>query len=273
MRELTNSTIGVIGLGQIGGSLAAALGARVDATVIGCDSDSGLVQKARDQKIVAETCSCDDLVARAEIVVLATPQTVTPDLLRHYADALGGKKLVVDAGSLKTSVCALAAELALKSFVGGHPRAGSEKRGADAWNRDLFVNASFLLCPTDLTADSARQLGEKLAEAVGSEPQEIDPETHDRLFALTSGLPHAVAVALGRLFEAEAAGQKIMLIGPSFRSATRVAGSDPELIRHLLHDNRVNVAERLDKLIAILAHVRDSLRDNDLEALDKLVKD
>lgn len=271
--DLAGKTIGIAGLGQIGGSMAAALTARTEAIVLGCDTNSELTQAAAERKIVAETVDCDSLVDRASIVVLATPFETTLELLRKYAESFRARELVIDTCSLKQAVGDLATELQIERFVGGHPLAGTAKRGSEAWDAELFVDAFFLMCPTVATPDHARELGVRMTKAIGSKSRVIDSETHDRLFALTSGLPHAVAVALGRMFESEAAGQKMALAGPSFRSATRVASSEPALIKHLLYDNRMNVAERLDKLIAILTQFRDSLRDNDRERFDSLLKD
>ena len=268
------TAVGVIGLGQIGGSLCAALSARGEYRVVGFDTSESLMQEAQKREITHSIGkSCADLIRHSQIVVLATPQSATIALLKEHVALLREKELVTDTGSLKEEVCAAAQSLKFANFVGGHPIAGSEKRTPEAWDKDLFDRAIYFYCPTTGTDPSAVEAFHQIAEQIGSAPKQTDAAEHDRLFALTSGLPHSVAIALQSMLGQERASAKELgsFVGPSFRSATRVAQSDPELIRFLLWDNRTHVSARLDWLIEELSLLRDDLKKDSPERLNQLL--
>lgn len=256
MTERAPKTIGVIGLGQIGGSLCAAMGTWPGTTILGYDITDSLCREAVDRKIISEiVSSCQDLIDRADIVLIATPQNAAIEILAEHAASLRPKLLVSDTGSLKEMICAAAVRLKLTNFVGGHPLAGTEKQAPDAWQADLFAGAPYFCCSAYYTNRNAFNALETMVRQLGSRFAKVDPAEHDRLFALTSGLPHAIALALRSMADSHTE----LFEGPSFKSATRVARSEETLIKHLLLDNRDHVASHLADLIDRLSRLKKDL--------------
>ncbi len=256
MSDLGGFTVGIIGLGQIGGSLCAALKKRSPTTeLLGYDRDTELSDKAIASGLISpQVHDAASLIENADIIVLATPLDMITYHLQTYRDPFRTRKLVTDTGSLKDHILSRANELGFSNFIGGHPIAGTERSGYESWSADLFVDVVYMYASTPRTNRQAQETFLKFVRIIGARPQAIDPVEHDALFAITSGLPHLTALALRRLLSEHPAdpAMKAHMIGPSFRDATRVADSDPELVRQLVKLNGENMKVALRKLTGLL---------------------
>jgi prephenate dehydrogenase len=253
-------TVGIVGLGLIGGSLAKALRGRVS-KIIGVDPEveaPGLIDAA------GPLSECD-------LVILAAPMDQIPRLVPRIAKQLNRDATLMDVASVKGPV--FDAVLDLKrpvNFVSGHPMAGTEHNGFEHSNADLFQGRPFLLIPGAISSKRPIQMAEKLVHAIGARPIWMStPEEHDLALAYVSHLPHVLAYAL-----VESAAGKESLAGPSFRDATRVAGSLPDTVTAYLWSNRKNVLKALRGFSGTLARFRRILetgkRDELLSALRRL---
>lgn len=255
----------VLGLGLVGGSLCLSLRRLVEAPrVVGYAHRTVTLLRAREMDLADEyTGDLGNAVKGAELVVLATPVGTFPAILREIAGHLSAGTVVTDVGSTKRTVCRLAKELlpAGVHFVGSHPMAGGERSGPDNARADLFVHAPVILTPevaaTKVTTGSlaagdgegvaGRAAADAVAEmwkALHARVTVMDADTHDRLVASVSHLPHATASMLVTLQSLPA----LELSGAGYRDATRVAAGDPDLWRDILMDNRDYVAEALVRL-------------------------
>ena len=267
MSSLASLRIGILGLGQIGGSMATCL-SRTSSTsqVIGYDIRPELVQTALEAKVIAtDASSVIGLIENSEIVVLALPVGETLSTLREHANALAGKVAITDTGSVKAEIVAAAREVGLTNFVGGHPLTGTEKRGAESWDGALFEGATYFLTSKGQTESGATEVISLLVDALQAKPSLVNPEQHDRIFAVTSNLPHLLAFCLERTLDDFAApGLDTELFrGPSFRGATRVAKSDPEMVFEMLWHNRANLSESVGLLIERLTNAKGVLDSSD----------
>ncbi|MBD3256835.1 prephenate dehydrogenase/arogenate dehydrogenase family protein [candidate division GN15 bacterium] len=264
-------TVGVVGLGQIGGSIAAALTSRPEPpTLIGFDIDPDISAAATERGIVHDVAeSVAMLLDRSDIVVLAVHQSVTIGMLKEHAERIRGKSLVTDTCSLKSEILEAAKGENLTNFVGGHPIAGSEKKGADSWDTDLFQGAVYAFVEGDATPELSVALLKALIGLIGANAVAVEPAEHDRLFALTIGLPHVLAYTLAGMLRHESDRETIapLITGPSWRGATRVAASDAGFVEQMLWSNRGHLAERIDLLIEALAGFRGSLREEEPSTL------
>jgi prephenate dehydrogenase len=260
-------TVTIIGVGLIGGSIGLALRSRgLARRVVGVGRDPGRLDEAT--RLGAIDHGSTDLslgVRHAEVVVVCTPVTRIAADAVAASEAAGPGVLVTDAGSTKRElVAAIEAHPAgRRTFVGAHPIAGSEKKGAGAARPDLFDGRACVLTPTTATPPDRLDRARAFWSSLGCRLSEMDPTDHDRALAATSHLPHAVAAALAAAVPAE----HLALAGGAYRDGTRVAGSDAALWTGIFLANRDAVLHALDDFEAHLAAFRQSLSQTDEQAL------
>ncbi|MDP8943567.1 MAG: prephenate dehydrogenase/arogenate dehydrogenase family protein, partial [Actinomycetota bacterium] len=176
--------------------------------------------------------------------------------------------LVTDVGSTKRGVAAASAD---ERFVGGHPIAGAETAGVEHARADLFEGAAWYLTPGERASGVLLERLHRLLVAFGARPIAIDADTHDRLLAAVSHLPHVLANVLvaqaARRLSAE--GEALPRVGPSFRDATRVAGANPDVWADIYAANSEAIADEIDDAIRGLQEVSGRLRSGDAGALER----
>src|SRR3954463_8733139 len=260
--------VAVLGVGLIGGSIGLAARARLDAEVAGFDPDRELLDRAAE--LGAIDTSHDSVAAAIEgagLVFCAAPVMSLPDIAREALDAAGEDCAVTDVGSVKRDVIA-----ALGSdgrFVGGHPLAGAETSGVEGARADLFDGARWYLTPTSNTQGVLYDRVQRAIADIGARPQAIEAETHDRLMATISHLPHVLANVL--VTQAATAlseeSEHLPEVGPSFRDATRVAGANPSIWGDIFAGNREAVAAEIDAAVARLSEAAELIRSGEPDAV------
>ena len=264
--------VAIVGVGLIGGSLGMALRERrLAETVVGIGRNTAALEKAlRLGAIDESTMDLADGVRNADLIVLATPIGQIIADLERLPTLLSPQAVVTDVGSTKSEIAREGDRLLTNgAFVPGHPMAGSERSGVEAARPDLFTEATWALTPTDATKPEALQTVRHLAQAVGARTIILDPHSHDRAVAVTSHLPHVLAYALTTLALAESQGNPHLpdLAAGSFASATRVAGSSPELWRDIALSNRVALLEAIRAYRGLLSEAETVLESVNADAL------
>ncbi|MBI2710544.1 MAG: prephenate dehydrogenase/arogenate dehydrogenase family protein [Actinobacteria bacterium] len=265
-------TLGLVGLGLIGGSVARRWRAEGGEVVGYARSTATRAGAGRAGVWLADSVA--EVVGAADIVVLAVPLPALAEVLDQVALAvseLDDTPTITDVGSVKGPI-ALRARRVLPQpsvFVPGHPMAGTEDAGWEASDEALFEATTWALA-VDEPVDLDRWVAvARLVLALGARVVPVAVHDHDEAVALTSHLPHVFAAELaGRV-----AGEPLAaaLAGGSFRDATRVVrGTASGLGAELVWANRGDVAERLDGLVADLAGLRDALRADDEGAVRAL---
>ncbi|MBS1863256.1 MAG: prephenate dehydrogenase/arogenate dehydrogenase family protein [Actinobacteria bacterium] len=259
--------VAVLGVGLIGGSIGLAARERLGAVVAGYDPDPGtreaaLATGAADTAADSVAAACEG----AEVVFCAAPVGRLPELAAAALECCGPEAAVTDVGSTKRDIVAqLGAD---GRFVGGHPLAGAETAGVANARADLFDGARWYLTPTE---DSEGVLYDRLQRTVaglGARPEAIEAGEHDRLMATVSGMPHAVANALVAEAAADlASGERVPEVGPSFRDATRVAGSNPAIWADIFASNREATADAVDAVARRLSEAAALIRSGDTAAI------
>lgn len=248
--------VAVLGLGLIGGSLGLAVGRRYD--VVGYDRRSDRRRTAlRRGAARTVTASVREAVETADIVILAVPVRAMPALAREAVRYMRRGAVLTDVGSVKAAVEKSVGPLARTAgvaFVGGHPLAGSEKSGVENASATLFRKSVCVLTRRFAHAKAVAAVS-ALWRAAGGTPRIMDAARHDRALALTSHLPHVIAFAL--VARARAEGRAIPglqgLAAGSFRDATRVAASDPELWAGIFRENRAEILRQVRLFCASLS--------------------
>jgi prephenate dehydrogenase len=265
--------VAILGVGLIGGSLGqdlCAIGA--SECVTGWDADPATLEAAIQVGAIQRTASAlEEAVGSAELVVIATPLGAVLPTLRSIAPHLSATAFVTDVGSAKARIVAEAEEIIGGRFIGGHPMAGSEESGVLASSVDLFDAAAWIITPTPRTDPAGVEVVKKMAELAGARPRICDPETHDRLVASLSHLPHVLAYGLAETVGERIPNEWVDLVAGSFRDGSRVAASNPEGWTEILLDNKSAVAEALDGFSGWLAEVRSAIDTGDHSALGILL--
>jgi prephenate dehydrogenase len=154
-------------------------------------------------------------------------------------------------------------------FIGGHPLAGAETSGVENARRDLFEGARWYLTPTPKTGGLLYDRVQRAISEIGARPQAIEVDTHDRLMASVSHLPHVVANVLvtqaASALDEEA--EHLPEVGPSFRDATRVAGANPAIWGDIFAGNREAVASEIESAVERLTEAAELLRTGDRGAV------
>src|SRR5207245_8037855 len=189
------TTLGILGLGAIGGSVALQAKRAGIATVLGWSPEPAERAAAAQQGAVDDAPPRAADVARAvELLVLAAPPAANRDLLETLGRDVGAGSVITDVGSVKRALVATAAELGLgPRFAGGHPLAGTHGHGFGAARLDLFRGAVVYVTPTRGGDGAAREVAHFWESVLEAHPVRIDAAQHDRQLALTSHLPQAVA--------------------------------------------------------------------------------
>ncbi len=261
-------TLAVLGVGLIGGSVGLAARERSGAEVVGFDLDPDALDHAVE--IGAVDRRADSIAAAcsgADAVFCAAPVAALPELVGAALEASGPETVVTDVGSTKRDLVAALGDD--ERYIGGHPLAGAETAGVGNARADLFDGARWYLTPTERSSGLLYDALQRVVTDLGARPQAIGAEAHDRLMATVSHLPHVVANVLVGQAAAELTrdSERMPEVGPSFRDATRVAGSNPAIWGDILASNRDAVAAAIEDAAARLREAAELVRGGDRDAL------
>jgi prephenate dehydrogenase len=268
-----NLSVGVVGLGLMGGSLALGLAGKCRQR-IGLDPDPEADKMALEKKAVNELAlHLPDLVEKTDLIVLAAPVRTILAILKELAEIQppqGSMRIVIDIGSTKSDIVAAMDRLGPGyDPIGGHPICGREVQGIRFADPFLYQDAPFVLTPLPRTTPLALSMGRSLAGALGAHAIELSAAEHDTLVASTSHLPHLVAVALAQT--ARQLPSAAALVGPGFRDTTRLAASNLEMMTDILLTNREHVLQALEEYIARLEALAERVREGDEARLKVLL--
>lgn len=264
--------LAVIGVGLLGGSVARAARARgLVREIVGIGRDASRLAPALDDGTLDRaTTDVAAGVGEADFVVLAAPVGAIERLLETVWPVLAPETVVTDVGSTKQGIVAAALRLAAarpRQFVGSHPMAGSEQSGYGVARAELFQGATVIVTPTDASPPPAVKAVTTFWEALGAgRILTLDPETHDRVVAAVSHLPHLVACALVDGVERfDPASFDVAARG--FRDTTRIAAGDPEVWGEIFLANRGPLAASLREFLRSLAELSRLVETGDVGAL------
>jgi prephenate dehydrogenase len=236
--------LGIVGTGLIGASVGLAAREAGVGKVRGWDIDPEALASASGRGAVDAAGSLGEAVSGATLVVVAAPVAALPAQVRAVLAATNDSTTVTDVGSTKTPVTRAVSD---GRFIGGHPVCGSEAHGAAHATGGLFRGATWFLTP-DATTDPERYRNlHGFVASLGAVPVAVDPQAHDRLVALTSHLPHALAnVLLNQAGSSRIDGHEpLAAAGGSLRDITRVAGANPRIWVDIFLDNADALATAL----------------------------
>jgi prephenate dehydrogenase len=243
--------------------VALAVRSRLEADVTGYDLEPAAAERAVERGAVDSIApSLEAAVAQADAVFVAVPVGRLPGTVREALVRAPEDCVVTDVGSTKREVVAANPD---PRFVGGHPLAGAETAGIEHARADLFDQATWYLTPGPQTSGILYERMHRLLRTLGARPTAIEAETHDAILGSVSHLPHVLAnILVGQAANVLAAGgERLPATGPSFRDATRVAGSPSAIWTDIYLANADALSGAIEATAAALEEVRRALRDRD----------
>lgn len=260
----------VIGVGLIGGSVAAAVRQRFPGcAVIGVGRSADRLSAAQRAGLLTgwTTQVTPELLRKRSIVVVCLPVDLIADQVCQVAAMAPENLLITDAGSVKGSICCEIDRdaTARRFFVGAHPIAGGEQGGFEYAEANLFEGR---VCVVVEAADQTRTARlRRFWEGIGCQIVSMTAEDHDRTLALTSHLPHVMAAVT----TAVVGKRNLALTGSGFRDATRIAAGDAALWKGILSGNRDAVAAAIEAAEQVLAQYRVALEEGNDECVHSLL--
>ena len=241
---MKKTTITVVGVGLIGGSIALSLRRDPQNRIVGYDVNRETLDKALSLGVIhVGTTDLQSAVREADVIFLASPVEHIYEIL-DLLPALDLKPgvIVTDAGSTKSGIVRHAAKAMPQhvTFIGGHPMAGSHKSGVEAASERLFENAYYVLTPAPGTSQGKVDKLTELLQYTRAKVIRLDPDVHDQVVGAVSHFPHIIAAALVNLvagYDEENAWHARLAAG-GFRDITRIASSNPRMWRDILLNNR-----------------------------------
>ena len=265
-------TVGIAGLGLIGGSLAKAIKAKTDSRVLGFDINGDVVSQAEEQGAIDGELS-DNALAECSLVIIALyPDDVISYFKGSFPHMRGGT-IVVDCGGVKTRICEALSSLAKGSsirFIGGHPMAGVERSGFSNSFAELFSGATMILCEDASTDSSALEELRSFFLSIGFGSIKItSAREHDEIIAYTSQLAHIVSSAY---IKSDTMKKRYGFSAGSFKDLTRVARLNEDMWAKLFFENRENLLKEADAFIEHVRGYRNALASRDYDAMRELLR-
>lgn len=262
---MQNLTIGFIGLGLIGGSIAKALRAHYkDCTILAYDINPQATDLAVNEGVVnTALSSIDESFSACDYIFLCAPVSHNDDNLLKLKEFLSPHCLLTDVGSVKTDIHKTISALSLDSvFIGGHPMAGSERTGYVNSKALLLENAYYILTPTDSVPQEKINTYKELVASLGAIPLVLSYKQHDYVTAAISHLPHVIASSLVNLIKDSDSEEGIMklIAAGGFKDITRIASSSPVMWQQICMTNTGNIDLLLTSYIEALQKIQSDIR-------------
>ena len=268
-------TIGFIGLGLIGGSIAKAIRKyHEDYRLLAYDQDRETLAAAVSSNMIDAVCEeHDERFRSCDYIFLCAPVEFNVKYLEYFKDNIGPDTILTDVGSVKGIIHKEVERLGMESrFIGGHPMAGSEKTGFEASSDRLIENAYYIITPGGEVALERLTDFTEMISSLGAIPMVLTSEEHDFITAGVSHLPHIIASALVNLVNMLDSDQEYMktIAAGGFRDITRIASSSPIMWQNICLKNKDNIVDILDQYIDSLEDFKEAIeREDDLDLYNR----
>ncbi|MFA5199344.1 MAG: prephenate dehydrogenase [Candidatus Omnitrophota bacterium] len=258
----------IIGTGLIGGSLGLAMKKKkLAGTIVGFSRHLENARLAKKRGAIDCIGKNLGIVKDADLIILATPVKSIIEISSRIKDKINKNCIVIDVGSTKQVIVARL-EPIISNFVGCHPLAGSEKRGAANLGNDIFKDSICILTPTPLTNLKALNKIRVFWQKLGAKVVLLTPEKHDRALAFTSHLPHAIAFSL----ISSIPDNFLSLSSKGLKDVTRISGSDSELWVQIFLSNKQKLLTAINTFQKKISALKLALKKNNTKLLTGIIK-
>lgn len=266
-------TVGIIGLGLIGGSLAKALKKNTNHCVLGYNRTPAVAQSALEDEAIDEIMTLD-MLKLCDTVIISLYPDATIDFVKSNISLFKKNSVIIDCSGTKEAVCRELSPLAHENglyFIGGHPMAGIERSGYKYSFAEMYEGATMIFCRDEYTNLIALKAAELLFLEIGFGRATVtDAHTHDKNIAFTSQLAHVVSNAY---IKSPTAKRQDGFSAGSYKDLTRVARLNENMWTELFFENKQYLSEEIETIIKSLGEYLDALKSNDREKMRDLLRE
>ena len=266
-------TVGIVGLGLIGGSFAKAYSENDEHRVYAYDINEQVMNAAYDMKIMEGELN-ESTIPNCDLILLALYPQASIDYLKAHANHISNHTMVIDCCGVKEYVCKECYPIAKEhgfTFVGGHPMAGRHFSGLEYSMKTMYNGASMVLVPEDLSDETTIERAKKLLSPIKFGKFTIcDAERHDAMIAFTSQMAHVVSNAY---VKSPTAKNHDGFSAGSYKDLTRVAWLNENMWTELFLENKNHLIKELDCFIKSLTEYKEAMENDDASTLRTLLSD
>jgi len=269
--------ITIIGLGLIGGSIAKTLSGPKVHQILAFDTNQSSISHALENQSIQESLESLDELKRIEyedsLVIIATPPSVTNDILKSLEFLFNSSVTITDTTSTKSSLNKILQKFNFpENIIFSHPVAGSHLSGEINSIDDLFKGKSTILSYHDSAASLHVNRVMSLWTELGSKVSVLDAELHDQIFAYSSHLPHVAAYALLNTLKGLDQDDLALFSGGGLGEFLRLASSSPEMWTDIFSMNEKNISSAINDLVQSLNILQDKI-ENDPKSLQDFLSE
>jgi len=271
-------TVGIVGLGLLGGSLAKAFKNRAGAKkIIACNRNDDVLKLALDEGVIDEgTTVINDKFSECDIIFICTPvDCIFPSAL-ELSKYIKKGCILTDVGSTKGNIYTKMLDLSDKVlFIGGHPMTGSEKYRYNYSKEHIFENAYYIVAPSDNVPEEETEKFKSALKMIGALPVEVSPFEHDYIVASISHVPHIIASCLvNNVKRLDGENQRMqMLAAGGFKDITRIASSSPDMWESICIENKKEILKVLESYEATIHEFKNHLKAEDKNGIHDLLNE
>jgi len=266
-------TIGIIGLGLMGGSLGIALKERdFSCHLIGYDHNEKHCEEALALGLVDMISPSLDRIIACDVIFLSIPVDGIIAALKSLT-SVDKNCTIIDLGSTKSKIVDSVPKEIRSNFVAAHPMTGTEKFGPTAAIRDLYRDKVVVLCDLEDSGSIQKKRALKIFEEIGMKLVFMGAKEHDRHAAFISHMPHALSYSLANaVMRQEDPKSIIALAGGGFRDMSRIAKSSPDMWEDVFKQNKTNLLTAIDHFQDELSRCQMMVESEDWDALNRWMK-
>ncbi len=249
--ELKNKNIAIIGLGQIGCSIAMGLKHKTN-KIYGFDIDESVIKQVVSYEIIDSEISIKKATFFADIIFICTPVDKTLIIAKQILELSKPNNVVIDVGSTKKSICkALKNHKNRDRFIAAHPMAGSSIKGLEGARLNMFSGKTTFICENQLSNPVALNSAIDIFKELGTNIEFIKPAKHDQLVGLVSHLPQIIAYTICNTVGKVATNKNECMLAASsgFDSASRLAKSPSSIWLPIVVENHINIVNYIKEMI------------------------
>ncbi|MDD2399159.1 MAG: prephenate dehydrogenase [Sulfurovum sp.] len=266
---MKEGTIGIVGLGLMGGSLGIALKKiSPDLKIVGLDHNADHAAQALELHLIDTVANTIDAITACDVVFLTIPVDSIIAVAQQIKN-LDEYCTVIDLGSTKEKISHAIPSHLRKNFITAHPMTGTEKFGPAAATEGLYTDKVVVLCDMEMSGVHQQEVAKRIFTQIGMKLVFMGSKEHDRHAAFISHMPHALSFSLANsVMQQEDRNNIIALAGGGFRDMSRIAKSSPSMWEDIFRQNKINVLQAIKAFETELDKCRTMVEKEDWKALN-----